>query len=86
MTIELTTFFFGYLLVFLAVIFSAWLIFAWQSHQAVSKSGRKLSCSCCGAAIESNHAVFTVRCSRCGIRTKIINLKEASNYGHVDRP
>jgi hypothetical protein len=60
-----------YIVVFLAIIFAAWLIFSWRRQQLIHRSLRKVSCKYCGGSIPRHQALVWVRCSHCGARNRL---------------
>lgn len=55
-----------YVLVFLAVVMAAWLVFVWKTRRASLKNAAKLPCGKCGFLIPLRHCQRKVRCPRCG--------------------
>lgn len=70
--LSLSGFFTLYIVVFLAIIFAAWLIFSWRRQQLIHRSLRKLSCKYCGATIPCHQALVWVRCPGCGARNRLV--------------
>lgn len=60
-------FFVTYVLVFLAVLFGAWLLFAWRKQKNRSRAERRVECPQCGGEVSVEGRVLRVRCS-CGTR------------------
>lgn len=68
-------FFLVYLLVFLAVIFVAWLIFAWESRKIDLARRKIVKCPQCDSLQEIANQIFYARCKRCGARSNIEDFK-----------
>ncbi|MDZ4787901.1 MAG: hypothetical protein SH807_03090 [Blastochloris sp.] len=75
MTIDFISVFSLYVFLFLAVIFTAWILSTWKSHRERVNCGKRYVCSCCGKPIRADHALISVRCGHCGVRNKIKQLK-----------
>lgn len=75
MIVSFTTLFFIYLLLFLAVILGAWIIFLWQRRRSSSNARRFFICGSCGDTFEAELPRIWARCPSCCARQKIKNLK-----------
>lgn len=75
MTLDFISVFSLYVFLFLAVIFTAWILSAWKSNRDRASSGKRYICSCCGKPIRVGHALISVRCGHCGARNKIKEMK-----------
>jgi len=71
MTITFLSLFFYYPLVFLAVIFLAWIITVWRYRHRKMPERFFVSCSCCGSKLNRGHSLISIRCSKCGARHEL---------------
>jgi len=75
MKVDFLSLYLIYLLVFLAVIITAWLIAAWR-QRCYSESTRPVYlCAVCGGRIPGGHALIHIRCPACGVRNRIETLR-----------
>jgi DNA-directed RNA polymerase subunit RPC12/RpoP len=75
MTIDFVSVFSLYVLLFLAVIFIAWILVLWKQLRNRSSSGRRYICGSCGKPVRADHALIVLRCGHCGARNEISKLK-----------
>jgi hypothetical protein len=79
MTLEFSTLFFIYMLLFLAVILGAWIIFLWQRRSSAASARRFFICTNCGDVFEAELPKVWVRCPACCARHEIKKLKQKEN-------
>ena len=60
-----------YVTVFLAVIFAAWLCFAWQRRKLRRDSYKAHPCTNCGEKIRFKSEAVFVRCPNCGAKLEV---------------
>lgn len=75
MTLNFVSVFSCYVFLFLAVIFTAWILSLWKQLRNRSGSGRRYVCESCGKSVRADHALIVVRCGHCGARNEISRLK-----------
>ncbi|MFH1067698.1 MAG: hypothetical protein V1746_07335 [bacterium] len=68
MNVSLVALFSLYLLVFLAAILAAWIIFLWQRRRSAARARHFFICAVCGKKIRLEPPLTRVRCPRCGAR------------------
>ncbi|NJK92003.1 MAG: hypothetical protein HC904_09365 [Blastochloris sp.] len=75
MTLDFVAVFSLYVLVFLAVIFTVWILFLWKQQREHAREGRRYLCVCCGKTIKVDHALIQARCPHCGARNDLHRIK-----------
>jgi hypothetical protein len=76
MSLSIPTLFLLYVAVFLAVIFIAWLIFAWRRRKIRYNSRKVLVCPGCGGKNQYRNEAIFIRCSHCGAKVKLSKFFE----------
>jgi DNA-directed RNA polymerase subunit RPC12/RpoP len=74
MTLDLVTLILIYPLVFLAVVFLAWLAWSFSQKQRQQRDRLLIACSCCGAWVNCDGATVWVRCPACGHRNELAGV------------
>lgn len=71
MTIDLVNLILLYPLVFLAVVFGAWLAWRASTKRRLERERLHVACRCCGVWVPCDEAAVWVRCPECGCRTRL---------------
>jgi DNA-directed RNA polymerase subunit RPC12/RpoP len=65
--VELAVLVFIYLFVFLAAIFSLWIVYEWRRHKQEKQALRyRVQCTICASIFEDKTSVLLPRCPHCG--------------------
>jgi len=80
MNLEISSFFWLYIALFLAVIFGAWLSFAWRCRKIRQGAHRAYACPSCEEKIRVKNEVVFVRCPHCGARVAVSELLERGRH------
>jgi predicted RNA-binding Zn-ribbon protein involved in translation (DUF1610 family) len=66
MTWTLSQILFGYVAVFLALIFASWFVFSWRRHRSEVRARRYFICNFCAGKIPEAEPALKLRCPGCG--------------------
>jgi predicted RNA-binding Zn-ribbon protein involved in translation (DUF1610 family) len=70
----MSSFIWLYVALFLAVLFGAWLSFAWRCRKIRHDSHKAYPCPSCGEKIRFKNEVVFTRCPHCGAKVKLSEL------------